>query len=172
MPLSSFDDVINSFFSLSSTCLFTLRTESRVQIIHRLQETLALHQHADRRPASTASFTSVAAADPQHFGGLHTSPPILSLNSYLVNFSEEIDNWVREREMRFLTKGLWLLIESQINRNFKEMVLKDAGEAEKQKALKQVELDLLVLHKNLTNVEVGLQADGNGLESLIGRLKL
>jgi hypothetical protein len=90
----------------------------------------------------------------------------------LVNFSEEIDNWVREREMRFLTKGLWLLIESQINRNFKEMVLKDAGEAEKQKALKQVELDLLVLHKNLTNVEVGLQADGNGLESLIGRLKL
>lgn len=72
--------------------------------------------------------------------------------------------------MRFLTKGLWLLIESQISRNFKEMVLKEAAEAERQRALKQVELDLLVLHRNLTNVEAGLQTGGNGLQSLMERL--
>lgn len=77
-------------------------------------------------------------------------PQILSLNSELVAYDENIVKYLREREVAFIRTGLGLLINSYIVANSAMVAPINA------RGSGRMQLNILVLQQNLKNIEAGV----------------
>lgn len=77
-------------------------------------------------------------------------PQILSLNSELVSYDENIVKYLREREVAFIRTGLGLLINSYIVANSAMVAPINA------RGSGRMQLNILVLQQNLKNIEAGV----------------
>lgn len=77
-------------------------------------------------------------------------PQILSLNSELVVYDENIVKFLREREVSFIRSGLGLLINSYIVANAAMVAPINA------RGSGRMQLNILVLQQNLKNIEAGV----------------
>lgn len=77
-------------------------------------------------------------------------PQILSLNSELVVYDENIVKFLREREVAFIRTGLGLLINSYIVANAAMVAPINA------RGSGRMQLNILVLQQNLKNIEAGV----------------
>src|SRR5690606_39157590 len=149
-----FDEILGSFFSLASTVLYSLRADAHLHVIYNLQETLKLHsKHLNQKGSSSSAHTSFQKQEVSH-GPRAADRSVLTLNAWLVTFSEEIERWLREKEVRFLTSGLGHLIEHIIVTKIPPELRLPGDMSEKIVVVEQLGFDVLVMQQNLKNIEV------------------
>ncbi|CUS10633.1 unnamed protein product [Tuber aestivum] len=128
---SGFDGVVNSFQELANTILFTLRAEARCHVLYYLGICMKEGNYCLDSPVNTPDSN------------------ILTLNADLVWFDEDISHLLRDKETKFLVKGLGAIIDHLLvaNANYIRIINKEGVE--------RMQLNILVLQQNLKNIETG-----------------
>ena len=124
----AFDGIVGSFRELAMTVLCTLHIDIRCGIMHMIER--SLHgQYVLEQPTNDAD------------------PGVLSLNSDLVSFDENITGYLREREHTFITTGLGLLLDQLLVTNASHIRSMNMN------GCARMQLNILVLQQNLKNIE-------------------
>ena len=125
---SAFDGIVSSFRNLATKILHTLHVDMRCGIVHMITRILHAHYLLDQ-----------AANDPD--------PSVLTLNADLVSFDGNITTYLPDREHRFMTTGLALLLDRLLITNASQiagMNIHGCG---------RMQLNILVLQQNLKTIE-------------------
>ncbi|KAF3913689.1 hypothetical protein AA313_de0202028 [Arthrobotrys entomopaga] len=147
LPLSkdlaeAFDGVVNTYAELANTILFTLRAEARTHAAH----------YIDLAVTKTSWLLENEA--------LEADPQILTLNSELVWFDQDVTALLRYEEQRFIKAGL--------GSYFDHLLIRSCGMIKEmnRKGMDKMLLDILVLQQNLRNLvlEDGVVGDGRAVE--------
>ncbi|KAF3925899.1 hypothetical protein ABW20_dc0104832 [Dactylellina cionopaga] len=141
----AFDGVVNTFTQLSNTILFTLRAEARTHAAHYID--LAVTK------TSWILENEATEADSQ----------ILTLNSELVWFDQDVTALLRYEEQRFIKAGLGIY--------FDHLLIRACGMIKEmnKKGVDKMLLDILVLQQNLRNLvlEDGVVGDGKASRDVV-----
>lgn len=134
LPLSqesavAFDGVVSSYQQLASTVLRTLHVELRC--------------HGPLRISRCISRTFLLSA-PSH----EPDPEILTLNSTIVGFDEELSTHLPQQQHDFVVNGFSHLIDNLLVHSASKIPIMNAN------GCGRLQLDILVLQQNLKNVEV------------------
>lgn len=154
--VSGFDKVVNDFQELANTILFTLRAEARCRVLHYLHQCLTEGNYCLDSTINTPDSN------------------VISLNVDLVWFDEDISSLLREKETKFLTRGLGSLMDHILVANANQIkIINNAG-------AQRMQLNILVLQQNLKNIEIGVKLDRStrfyalytaGMQNLIATAK-
>ncbi|KAK6349582.1 hypothetical protein TWF696_005867 [Orbilia brochopaga] len=143
LPLSkdlaeAFDGVVNTYTELANTILFTLRAEARTHAAHYIDVTMLQTSWVLENEASEADAA------------------ILSLNSELVWFDQDVTSLLRKEEERFVKAGLGIYLD--------HLLIRGCGMIKRMNrhGVEKMLLDILVLQQNLRNLllEDGVVGDG------------
>lgn len=135
LPLSqdravAFDGVVSSYQQLATTVLRVLHSEIRCQ-----------GQLYIGRCSSRTFFLAAPGTDPD--------PEILTLNSNLVAFDEELATHLPSQQHDFIVNGLSRLLDDLLVHSAARIPIMNAN------GVGRLQLDVLVLQQNLKNVEAG-----------------
>ncbi|KAF3166266.1 hypothetical protein TWF788_000520 [Orbilia oligospora] len=134
----AFDGVVNTYSELTNTILFTLRAEARTHAAHYID--LAVEK------TSWVLENEAPEADPQ----------ILTLNTELVWFDQDVTSLLRFEEQRFIKAGLGVYLD--------HLLIRSCGKIKQmnRKGVDKMLLNILVLQQNLRNLvlEDGVVGDG------------
>ncbi|KAI5806550.1 Sec8 exocyst complex component-specific domain-containing protein [Peziza echinospora] len=141
-----FDGVVTSYQELASTILFTLRAETRCQVLHHLHLCMSgssFNIPAPPPPSSTSPSPTIVT----HEADIN----LLNLNTTLVLFDEDTSPLLRERERKYLAHGLGTFMDDTLV-HLSPKLIKSLTPTGADKML----LNILVLQQNLKNIEQGV----------------
>ena len=138
--VEAFDSILASMRTLAVTALLTLHVDIRLGLIHMLTRTL----HAPY-------LLSQQAQDPD--------PCILSINSDLLSFADNLSTHLDISAQKFITRGLALLVDTLLVSNASQITagMNDHG-------CGRMHLNILVLSQNLKSIQTSSDDDSNELE--------
>lgn len=124
----AFDTILTSIRSLATTALLTLHLDIRLGIIHMLT-----------RAFGSPYLLPQPAQDPD--------PTVLALNTDLLSFDDTLTTHLPDREHRFITTNLTLLVDTVLVRNAAMVGTMNRN------GCSRMQLNVLVLQQNLKAVE-------------------
>ena len=138
--VEAFDSILASMRSLAATALLTLHIDIRLGVIHMLTRTL-------QAPYLLAQ----QAQDPD--------PSVVSLNTDLLSFTDNLSTHLDTSAQRFITNGLALLMDTLLVSNVFQIIagMNDYG-------CSRMHLNISVLSQNLKSIQTSSGEESDGLD--------
>ena len=138
--VEAFDSILASMRSLATTALLTLHIDIRLGVIHMLTRAL-------QAPYLLAQ----QAPDPD--------PSIVSLNTDLLSFTDNLSTHLDPPTQRFITNGLALLMDTLLVSNIFQITagMNDYG-------CSRMHLNISVLSQNLKSIQTSSDDESDGLD--------
>ncbi|MCJ1394198.1 Exocyst complex component 4 [Xylographa bjoerkii] len=150
-----FDEILARYRVLATTALLTLHVDIRCGMIHMISRVLKAPYFLDQP-------------------GNEPDPSILALNADLLSFDDNLTVHLPNKEYKFITSGLGLLLDTILVTNASQITVMNLNGCER------MQLNILVLQQNLKSIEseVALTRSAvffdyfiQGAESIIDRAK-